>query len=101
MADEAMRDVLGALVTVALLSSGCGSTPPPMAVPTLVTAGQDLDEHSPRSLTKNCPLPQPFYDALSGLNLTPQQLTQPDLFITFAGDPNRLKWTDTLRRQAE
>jgi hypothetical protein len=80
----------------------CSSTPPaPDAGPSLVTVGQDTDDHLPRSLSMDCPLPQAFYDGLNRFSVTPQQLTQPDIGLTSANDINRLHWTDEIRHQGD
>src|SRR5438552_2120385 len=91
-------------VSALLLATACvghGAAATDMTQPAPVTVGQDLDERVPRALSMACPLPRPFYDALTSLAITPQELAQPDLLISFASDPNRLHWTDDLRRQGD
>src|SRR5213078_908967 len=83
---------------------GCGDGATAMmdaAMPPPATVGHDLDERTPRELSIKCKLPQPFYDALAGFSVTPQQLALPDWGLTFSADPNRFHWTDEIRHQGD
>jgi len=88
-----------------------GSTPTDAAVPPDVATpdtgppstafGQDVDTLTKRSLSSKYTLPAEFAAALKTLGLDSKRLTFPDLGLTFAKDPTRLHWTDTIRHAGD
>jgi len=86
-----------------MLLSACSdeAAAPDASVPLLPSAGQDLDERTPRKLAASYALPDEFYAALDTLGLTPEELFFPDAGSTFSTIPTRLHWTDTLRHQGD